>query len=320
MCPQELRQGRGTAWWSTRIAALVLLLGLFPVWPRGVRADQDDGSGKICSRTWGLQGRITAINSKPGLEKSLSPRAYVERGQEIRPATVDCFLSRGDFVRPGPATVVIVELPSEQVTAADFYHPLIVGLSQDFAVADASKARELALATIGGTRSPDRAAPAAAEITLLGAIGTAPQSIDSSRPLIVRWSGGTPPFRIELSGIGSNDSWMMETSDRSQRLDLSWHPPGAGYTLTIVGANEDRLALPIRLVSAADVPVAPELEAVRDEDAHELMEAVWLLMRASLDWRLEALSRLELLATDRKNVAAQAIVSPEGARDEPIDR
>lgn len=175
--------------------------------------------------------------------------------------------------------------------------------------------RQAALATIGATRSLDPEA----EITLPGAIGTAPQVVDNSRPLLLRWNRGAPPFHIELAerGIGHR---VIETFERNARLDLSGYPRGAAYTLTIAGRNDVSLSLPLSLVAPGDVPLAPGIEAAQDPEARDLVEAVWLLARAPVTWRLEALSRLESLAKDKNNIVAQAIIEPTSAPDGEQDR
>ena len=59
---------------------------------------------------------------------------------------------------------------------------------------------------------------------------------------------------------------------------------------------------------------APEIDVEADADARELVTALWLLTRAPTRWRLEALSRLDMLAGERDNIVAQAIIEPEAAR------
>jgi hypothetical protein len=175
---------------------------------------------------------------------------------------------------------------------------------------DSRKQQEIALAAIGATRGLDPDA----EISLPGAIGTAPEAVDISRPLLLRWNGGAAPFQIELAEarIGQR---VVETSERNTRLDLSAYPRGAAYTLTISGKNDVRLSLPLSLVAPADVPLAPGIDAAQDPEARELVEAVWLLSRTPIMWRLEALSRLELLAREHDNIVAQAIVEPAPSAD-----
>jgi hypothetical protein len=208
-------------------------------------------------------------------------------------------------------------LTIDEIPGRGFFDLPIFAVLLDLAGPNLSKAQEMARAAIGATRSLD----AAAEITLPGAIGTAPQTVDGSRPLIWRWNGGTPPFRIELASAGTTPHQVVETSERTQRLDLSSDPTGNGYTLTIVGTNDVRLTLPLHVVDATDVPVVPGIEAAaQDPEARELVEAVWLLTRAPMTWRLEALSRLEFLARDHDNIVAQAIVDPAPSPDGQTDR
>jgi hypothetical protein len=171
--------------------------------------------------------------------------------------------------------------------------------------------RQAALATIGATRGQDPNA----EIALPGAIGTAPQAVDSSRPLLLRWDGGAPPFQIELVQTG-NEHRLVTTSKRDERLDLSTYPQGTGYSLTIAGKNDVRVSLPLSLVAPADVPLAQGIDSAPDLEARELVEAVWLLTQAPISWRLEALSRLLWLARDKNNIVAQAIVEPAPLPDE----
>jgi hypothetical protein len=179
------------------------------------------------------------------------------------------------------------------------------GLYRDlFADDELREARKIAFAAIGATRGLDPDA----EITLPGAIGTAPQAVDISRLLLLRWNGGAPPFQIELAEASMRQR-VVETSERNARLDLGAYPRGA-YTLTFAAKNDVRLSLPLNLVAPVDVPLAPGIEAAQDPEARELVEAVWLLARAPITWRLEALSRLELLAKDKDNIVAQAIVEP----------
>jgi hypothetical protein len=187
----------------------------------------------------------------------------------------------------------------------------VIAAYRTFFDADASPARHMALAMIGAARSLDPTA----EITLPGAIGTAPQAVEKGRPLLLRWNGGTPPFQIELAVAEGTQREVIETSERNQRLDLTLDPLGDNYTLTIAGRNDVRLSLPLRLVAATDVPVAPGIDAAPDQEARELVQAVWLLTRAPITWRLEALSRLELLARDHDNIVAQAIVDPAPSPD-----
>jgi hypothetical protein len=186
------------------------------------------------------------------------------------------------------------------------------GLRKDlFGYQKLREARAIALAAIGATRGLDPDA----EITLPGAIGMAPQVVDISRPLLLPWNGGTPPFQIELAEA-SIAQRRVGTSERYARLDLGGYPRGTAYTLTIAGKNDVSLSLPLSLVAPADVPLAPGIDAVQDLEARDLVEAVWLLTRAPIAWRLEAISRLEWLAKEKDNIIAQAIVEPAPPPDE----
>jgi hypothetical protein len=188
-------------------------------------------------------------------------------------------------------------------------------LIKDLFNEDVREVHEMALASIGATRSFD----STAEITLLGAIGTAPQSVDRSRPLSLRWNGGAPPFHIELAAVGGTDRQILGAAERSLRLNLNSDPPGDDYTLTILGSNDVRLVLPLHFVNAAEVPVAPGIETVQDQETRELAESVWLLTRAPIRWRLEALSRLEFLARDYGNIVAQTILQPAASSEGQAD-
>jgi hypothetical protein len=209
----------------------------------------------------------------------------------------------GSTRQPGPSDGLAAAYAVFQAIFKDIYPDLKL-----------REVRQAALATIGATRGPDPDA----EVTFPGAIGTAPQAVDTSRLLQLRWNGGAPPFHIELAEASVGHR-LIETSERDGRLDLRAYPLGA-YILTIAGKKNVRLSLPLSLVAPADVPLAPGIDAVQDPEVRELVEAVWLLTRAPITWRLEALSRLELLAKDKNNIVAQAIIEPAPSPDGEQDR
>jgi hypothetical protein len=313
-------------------AGFFLLLGVLPGYAGNDTRAADDSNCRspaidICELFPGPQGRIAKITS----DNTAAVEVVVRRGDRCRPAAVGCFLNPGDkvFVRPPDKTVTVtIKLPNAkdakvvdymeipEIQGHGFLDRPALALLLDLAGANLSKAQEIALAAIGATRSPDPTA----EITLPGAVGTAPQAVDRGRPLLLRWYGGAPPFRIEWASAGGTRHQVIETCERNQRFDLSSDPRGDDYTLTIAGSNDVRLTLPLRLVVATNVPVAPGIEVAQDEETRELVEAVWLLTRAPITWRLEALSRLEFLARDHDNIVAQAIVDPAPSPDGQKDR
>jgi hypothetical protein len=284
----------------------------------------EDGSCNWClTPCRGLQARIFALKAPNGQ----TANAYVKReGKPSCRAAQECFLNYGDMVIAGKKTTVSIKMADGTVKSVCPEHTrkvcwksnnpnLIVALYRALFGPDVALARDVALATIGATRSLDPMA----EITLPGAIGTAPQTIDGGRPLLLRWNGGAPPFQIEMAVTGGTPVRMIQTSERNQRIDLSSDPLGDNYILTITGKNDVRLSLPLHPVTAAEVPLAPGIEAAQHQEARELVEAVWLLTRAPITWRLEALSRLEVLARDHDNIVAQAIVEPAPSPDEEKD-
>jgi hypothetical protein len=127
--------------------------------------------------------------------------------------------------------------------------------------------------------------------------------------LFLHWEGGSAPFAIRLQRQGSPDPALNLTgiSARAARLDAQPLAAGA-YDLTLADRNQTALTLHLRLVPPSDVPTSPDAAVADDEESKALLNAVWLLMRGSEEWQLEALSRLEFLAVERGDLVAQGIV------------
>jgi hypothetical protein len=213
-------------------------------------------------------------------------------------------------------------LPDRQVKIIDFNQPIVIPTLQppsrfdrvlsvlrELAGIDGSDARNIALGTIGATRSLDANF---LPITMPGMIGLGQQYVDVGRSLHMRWSGGAEPFRLELISAETKDrplNQISTTSERYARVNLSQYPLGL-YDLIIVGAEHIPLTLRLRLVTPSDVPSPQGVDPLADEEARELVNAVWLLTRAPSPWRLEALSRLETLAREHDDIIAQVILDP----------
>ncbi|MBV8851330.1 MAG: hypothetical protein JOZ16_17300 [Methylobacteriaceae bacterium] len=183
-------------------------------------------------------------------------------------------------------------------------------LIHEWAGHNGEDAQELVHATVAATRSTDDVPANEQPVALGGAIGTVPQSIDRSRPLRLAWYGGVPPFRVEIAAMPGNKPVQDLTSDtRAMVLDLTTLPP-ATYRLIISAVNKSRLSLRLALVEPADIPVAPQSADATTNEQKSLLEAVWLLMRGDVKWRLEALSELQALADVEGNSVAKQILAP----------
>jgi hypothetical protein len=308
-----------------RVCTLVTAAG-FVLWCLPSSADDPpQAEDEICSLTTGLQGRIEDITAAPSVRAVVN----IERDGKVREARIGCLLRAEDIVRPQPGTSVVIVLPNSQVKTIDFNQAMVIPpgprpsgafarfitVLRELAGADASEARKKALGTIGATRSANGAG---SPIIMPGMLGLGQQYVDGGRPLYVRWNGGTPPFRIELSSARTNAepvSEVLATAERFARLDLSRYATG-DYNLTITGADQRPLTLRLRTTTTIEVPAAPQIDPSADEEAHELVEAVWLLTRGPPRWRLEALSRLEMLAREHDDVIAQVILDPALAEPE----
>jgi hypothetical protein len=311
-------QPRGHSLWSAAAAGLVLLLLCYPCYAD----DLERVEYEVCSLAPGLQGRIEDMTAASGVR----PTVHVEHGTQTREGWIGCLVRAGDIIRPGAGTSVTIKLPDRQVKTIDFDQPLvigtppsstyvsrvsgvIIGLLRQFAGLDASGARQIALGTIGATRSSDDSPLA---ITMPGMIGLGQQYVDGSRRLRVRWIGGLHPFHIMLASVDPKAQSPAEVSTTSESyayLELGHFPLGI-YDLIIAGTNHAPLAIRLHLVSPSDVPSEVEIGALADEEARELVNAVWLLTRAPSRWRLEALSRLEMLAVEHDDIVAQVILDP----------
>jgi hypothetical protein len=286
---------------------------------------------EICSLASDLQGRIQDIIADAGVP----PTVNIERGGQPREARIGCLVRAGDIVRPRPGTRVFIMLRDGEVKTINFNEPMVIppapalrpsgGIEhvltvlRELAGADASEARKVALGTIGATRSPNGAYP---PVTLPGLFGLGQQYVDGGRSLHVRWNGGAAPFRIDLVPAQTSDraaNATLTTSERFAQFDLSRHPAG-NYDLTIAGTDIRPLTLRLHITTASEVPSAQAIDPSADEEARELVEAVWLLTRAPSRWRLEALSRLETLASEHDDVIAQVILDPALPVRQPEDR
>jgi hypothetical protein len=302
------------------IRSLVTVAG-FALWCLPSSADNlPQTEDQLCSLTPGLQGRIEDITAAPGVR----PAVNVERDGTLHEARVGCLLRAGDIVRPRPGTKVAVMLPNGEIRTIEFNQAMVIPqgpersgaigrlytVLRELAGADVSEAREKALGTIGATRSANAASP---PIMMPGMLGLGQQYVENSRPLYVRWKGGVAPFRIEFSpartSTAPTSAVLATTSERFARLDLSRYTAG-DYALAITAADQRPLTLRVRITTPTEVPSAPQMDPSADEEALELLEAVWLLTQAPSQWRLEALSRLETLAREHDNLIAQVILDP----------
>ena len=289
------------------VAVAAVLLSLAPA-----RADVPDAaSDEICGLVPGLQGRIGDIRSDPGIDANVS----VERGNQTRVVSTGCYLRQGDIVRAGRGTTASVILPSHQVATASFDTPVMVpatpssahltpilGVLRAIAGDDGAKARDAAAAKIAATRGL-REPP-----YLPGFVSGVEQRVGAGNALFLHWEGGSPPFAVRLQQ-GSSDPALNLTgiSARLTRLDSEQLAVGT-YDLTIADRNQAALTLHLRLVPGTEVPVSPDAAAADDAESKTLLNAVWLLMRGSEEWQLEALSRLEFLAVERDDVVAEGIL------------
>ena len=66
----------------------------------------------------------------------------------------------------------------------------------------------------------------------------------------------------------------------------------------------------IKIASIAERPTAQEVPNLDDREARDLVDALLLLTKGAVQWRLEALSELQALAVDHKNIVAKAILDP----------
>jgi len=277
-------------------------------------ADPQKAEAEICSLAKGLQGRIEAIVPD---DPAAHGTVYIQRGGQTREARIGCLLRANDVVRPGAGTKVSVKLPDRQEKIVDFNHPLvipqirspnyldrIVALLRDFSGADGSSARDIAVGTIGTTRSDSSA------ITMPGMVGVGEQYLDGSQPLALRWDGGTSPFHVELMAAEPSAHSLnvrVAASDRLARVNLRRLSHG-DYNLTIAGKDRVAFTLPLHLVGPSEVPPAPGIDSAAGKHAKELVNAVWLLTCGGPEWRLEAISRLEMLATSQDDIVAQIIL------------
>jgi hypothetical protein len=276
-------------------------------------ATEDD----ICALAVGLLGEIQSIEpEQPGIR----PLGYVQRNEIMRQVQVGCFVKGGDVIRAGPGTVVHVELPDRRVTFVRFGDPLIIPqvasptytrkiiiLLRELAGSNVETAREAAIGRIGATRSPSDGLP---QVTISALVGLGPQQVDISHALHIHWEGGIAPFNLKLVPEHANSTALKidNLTSRHAEIDLTRVHAGA-FNLDISDKNNVPLTVKLNIVSSELVPAIQELDGDADEESRELVAAVWLLTRAPTRWRLEALSRLDMLASTRGNLVAGSIIN-----------
>lgn len=271
----------------------------------------------ICQCGPDTRASVIKVERQADLDTWLS----VERGLDAEPAKAGCFLQPGDIVRPGAGVSAEINMPDNTVRSVKFPEvlevPQVVVTSSfqrlmDFTLGvigqDWQETRDMAGAIIGETREtiPSQ------YLIMPGIYSVGEQSIDRSRPLSIRWVGSKAPYSISMANKGGDAAQALGvTDDRHANLMLSSMAPGT-YTLEIKGANGISLKLPVRLLAAEDIPL-PEGTTTGEPSSQEyrLEQAVFLLRRAPSTWRLEAISRLLVLASENHDFFAQAIVGLE---------
>lgn len=276
-----------------------------------------DEKPSLCECGPNTRASVIKVERQAGADTWLS----VERGLDVQQAKAGCFLQPGDIVRPGAGVSAEINMPDNTVRPVKF--PDVVEIPEvavtgsfrrlmDFALdiigKDWQETRDMAAAIVGDTREmiPSQ------YLIMPGVYAVGEQSIDPSHTLSIRWVGSTAPYSISMAKDDGGAAKVLDvTDDRHANLTMSGVAPGV-YTLEIKGANGISLELPVRLVAAKDVPLLEG--ATTDEPSsqeYRLEEALFLLRRAPPTWRVEAISRLLVLANENQDFFAQAIVGLE---------
>jgi hypothetical protein len=278
------------------------------------RADDAEALRDFCAIVPGPLGRIIEFWATPQSKASVA----VDRGPWTFNVPKGCYLHGGDIVRAGPATSVKVLRPDGRIVTGDFSHPLVMpvvrtGLSNEFwslvqewAGGDLSGARARAQTPLVGATRGDEESP----IVIRGLFEVGMQRVVHSRPLEVQWEGGSFPFTIELEGPRGTALRPIRGSaplERVFRVDFQSRPVGEYRLIITCCGGEVARFLDFLVVPATEVPAAP-LSQINDQRARDLAQALWLLTKAPSDWRLEALSRLALLAKDQHDPIAISIL------------
>jgi hypothetical protein len=301
----------------------------------GVLASQSEAlaaeavRGAVCEITVGLQGRIESVTASSGVRAKIQ----VERNGHLYPGRPGCFLVAGDIVRPALGVTAAVSLPEGGSTVqVDSAHPLtiprvnppnylqsVVGMLREILGGNGENARTKVTGQVG-MRSADDEERGPLLIPGISSVeGLGPQSVARELPLALRWRGGVAPFQLEW--VTSKDSppiKLQQSSARSARLDMS-SLGGGPAELRILSVDGNWTGLRINLVSRTERPVDARIPTSLDRESWDLVEASWLLTRGPGEWRLEALSELQILAVDHNNLVARAILDPKAAAEEPYE-
>jgi hypothetical protein len=288
-----------------------LCIGAAAVCSTGAVAQEDS----ICKLAMGHQARISEIRVRSG------GTAYVqvERAGQIYQVTSNCLIQGGDIVRPLRGSTVLVVMPSGETAVAEADHPLPIPVSarpgraasllavlSSFLGEDIGLARAMANVKIAEARALDKASEKMA-IAIPGLLGAARQNIVAERPLLLRWSGGAVPYSVKLqAGSPQGSTILVATGPQIELPPL--HPGEYSLTISCVGCTS--LSVPLRAAPESLLPTTPGVQALLPED-RATAEAAWLLVQGPEEWRLEAISRLNVQARDHGDVIAQAILAPE---------
>jgi hypothetical protein len=306
---------KSVASWPTFIVVLAGCFAQTQVTSESWAKDTEIELQRFCAIVEGPLGRIVEISASP----QLKPSVMVERGSEVQSVKAGCYLRGNDVVRAGEGTSVTVIQTDGRTVIGDFNHRLLmpvvldIGLTNriwaavhEWAGGDLSEARNRLRTSVAATRAGDES-----PILIRGLFEVDAQRIGGERNFEVQWDGGTFPFQIDLEGPRGTSLRPIRqsaSSERAIRLDFRSRPTGE-YRLTITSSSgKVRRFLNFLVVPAKEVPMAPTLEQINDQRTRDLIQAIWLLTKGPSQWRLDALSRLALLAKDQRDPIARSIL------------
>jgi len=124
--------------------------------------------------------------------------------------------------------------------------------------------------------------------------GSVPQELRAGqRALWLTWSGGTPPFRVELSW---NSRVLSEQTTDAREVTLQSAELAPGYgSVSCRDANGQQFS--IRLIASDDLPAAPDFsDSAPSVDVERFLAAAWLSQQDQGRFQFEAVQQLSPLA------------------------
>ncbi|MCP4696041.1 MAG: hypothetical protein GY862_04210 [Gammaproteobacteria bacterium] len=147
--------------------------------------------------------------------------------------------------------------------------------------------RLLSLGHRGGRRS-------AARLSMPLLKGDKARLLPGERVLHLAWSGGEPPYRMQIYREGEGTAWQSKQNIHETKLALEKHLYASGRYQAVLSDSRDNKAEGTFTVSVESGPAlaGPETLLVRQSDLPErnkrILLAVWLAAQGKGEWAFEA--------------------------------